>query len=746
MALGGGGAYGFVHVALLMEMERLGLPIDAVSGASVGATVGSLYTAGGVIGLQELVRLSRFLERTTHYNMFSMRFMSGYIDTMLAHLDGSRATLEHPSQQPLVRGHWPVVSKAMEAARRSLRRRLKEELIWSPAAMLQLTRTRDEGRWTHYRYLQDFEIPFYPVAADLETGREVALEVGPLAEGVRASGSFPGASPPSPHPSDPARKLIDGGFAANVPDAVLVRQGVGLVVVSNPIPPPSASPHGGRVQGLDLLAHPSEWPLLKRGFQVYRASHILLHTVGNRDRAAVGASYQAPASEYGLMDLDKSEEIAELPFEQEEFHEALQEIQQSWARASAPRRPEKLLTRRREERWADLATTGWAVVFPAGTGRDDPRYQALRPLIRHRREKIRAGGSASRLQVFMNEAGYRPGQSVEQFVEAAGGHPGEHRPTRLGYHVLLVGSPEEIPFDFQIALDQDYAVGRLWFGGGEDEAAKLASYVRRLIAAEGEERGAPRRLKVSCLAGAADPRAAKLRDKFIPALREMIATRHPGWDRVDRDHRAGEAPAELARAAFARDDAGLLLAAGTHWMARQPLEEGDERRLGWPMLDDQPLPLEAATDGACPRAVVLFGSFSGGADVRSRYAFMATPPPLHYPERPTVSRFAAELLASEGGPLVIVGKLGLAWLVPPFVGRKAETSAIVEALDLVMRGRTVGAAMQVTSDFHQGQQHMAVKVERLGLDSDGKLTESLKIGVENARCWLLLGDPAVKLR
>jgi predicted acylesterase/phospholipase RssA len=742
VALGGGGAYGYVHVALLMELERLGIPIDAVSGASVGATVGSVFTAAGAVGLQEFVRLGPTLKRAIGLNMISMRFMTGVVDTMLHHLAREAPRMLHPREGELENGHWPLLPARREAPLRGARQRLKDRLEWSPAALYQATLTRETPVWDHYRYLQDFELPFFPIATDLESGQEVAFEVGPVALGVSASGSFPLACPPSPHPQDPTRQLIDGGFSANVPDAVLARQGIGLVIVSNPIPPPSTRRRQAAAGLRQRLLSPSSWPLIQRGFHAYRASHILMHAVGDRDRRVVGASYQAPVSEFGITDLHRSLEIASQPFEQEEFHEALQEVQHAWTRLSTPRRPEGLTDRRREPEWADLARTGWAAVFPEGTTREAPIYQALEPLIEHRRAQVRTGGSASRFQVFLGPFGYKPGQTVEDFLAAADLGPGQQDPTRLGYHVLLVGGPEVIPFEFQLRLDLEYAVGRLSFEAPEHYAA----YARRVLAHERGETTAARGVRLACTAPAGSPVRPKLTDQVLPAIEGYLSERAPGWSVRTVAWDGGPAEALAAQTWGAGEQASVLLVAGPTALPRELPEDADLESYGWPRLGEEPLPLEVILGGgAAPEILVLLGGCSAGVDDHTRYGFLSTPPPIAYPDRPLVNGFARRLLRWERGPLVIVGELDVSWFLPPLTGRQSEAMSLAEVMEMLLSGRTAGASMQSTSDHYFRKLHLRAKAERLGVELQPRQVEGLKLAIENARSWLLLGDPAVRL-
>src|SRR5262249_17060623 len=55
LALGGGGAWGYSHVALLRNLEDQGGPIDYIAGTSFGAVVGGLYAVGGMRALDQLV-------------------------------------------------------------------------------------------------------------------------------------------------------------------------------------------------------------------------------------------------------------------------------------------------------------------------------------------------------------------------------------------------------------------------------------------------------------------------------------------------------------------------------------------------------------------------------------------------------------------------------------------------------------------------------------------------------------------
>jgi len=58
LALGGGAAWGYAHVALIRALEAARIPIDMVVGVSMGAMVGAFYASQGPAGLGRLVDAS----------------------------------------------------------------------------------------------------------------------------------------------------------------------------------------------------------------------------------------------------------------------------------------------------------------------------------------------------------------------------------------------------------------------------------------------------------------------------------------------------------------------------------------------------------------------------------------------------------------------------------------------------------------------------------------------------------------
>ena len=83
VALGGGGAKGLAHIAVLDVLDRLGVDVVAISGTSIGAVIGALYSAG-LSGAEIREAINALLERPDSFDEAwkSKRFF-GWLDRIL---------------------------------------------------------------------------------------------------------------------------------------------------------------------------------------------------------------------------------------------------------------------------------------------------------------------------------------------------------------------------------------------------------------------------------------------------------------------------------------------------------------------------------------------------------------------------------------------------------------------------------------------------------------------------------------
>ena len=63
VVMSGGGAKGLYHIGVLRALEENGIPIDYISGTSMGSIIGGLYASGYTIREMEEIALSGDLSR-----------------------------------------------------------------------------------------------------------------------------------------------------------------------------------------------------------------------------------------------------------------------------------------------------------------------------------------------------------------------------------------------------------------------------------------------------------------------------------------------------------------------------------------------------------------------------------------------------------------------------------------------------------------------------------------------------------
>lgn len=200
LALSGGGARGAAHAGVLKVLEELHVPVDAISGTSVGAVVGGLYAAG--------VPAAR-------------------IEEVLRKIDWNDALEDRPAYRDLV---W---RRKEEAARYLLdfevglhegRFRLPpgfragQKLAFVLRALL-IDAASDE--------FSELTMPLKIAATDVETGELVVLDHGDLADAILASISIPGVFAPV---EIDGRLLVDGGVADNLPVDLARAAGADVVI------------------------------------------------------------------------------------------------------------------------------------------------------------------------------------------------------------------------------------------------------------------------------------------------------------------------------------------------------------------------------------------------------------------------------------------------------------------------------------------------------------------------------------
>ena len=203
LVLSGGGARGAAHVGVLKVLEELRVPVDCITGTSMGSLVGGAYASGMSIG--------------------EMEKLIGTIRSDLLFHDNP------PRQEKPIRRKEDdlTVLFGLELGVRDGEILLQKGLVSGiqlEAVLRHLSKVREPVRF------DDLPIPFRAVATDLVTGKPVVFDHGDLARVMRASMSVPGVMSPA---QIDGKLLVDGGLTDNLPVAAARAMGADIVIAVN---------------------------------------------------------------------------------------------------------------------------------------------------------------------------------------------------------------------------------------------------------------------------------------------------------------------------------------------------------------------------------------------------------------------------------------------------------------------------------------------------------------------------------
>ncbi|MBN1327463.1 MAG: patatin-like phospholipase family protein [Candidatus Cloacimonetes bacterium] len=199
LVLSGGGAKGLAHIGVLKVIEETGLPIDYITGTSMGSIVGGLYAIGyRAADLEKLV-----LEQNWDDLIFDKI---------------SRRNISFEEKNDL--GRY-IASFPIDKGRVSLPAGL---VAGQKISMLLADLTMSAH---HIEDFNQLPIPFRCIATDIEKGEAVILDHGSLSEAIRASLSIPSAFTPI---ELEGQLLVDGGLIRNFPVTDVIDMGAELVI------------------------------------------------------------------------------------------------------------------------------------------------------------------------------------------------------------------------------------------------------------------------------------------------------------------------------------------------------------------------------------------------------------------------------------------------------------------------------------------------------------------------------------
>jgi NTE family protein len=201
VVLSGGGAKGMSHIGVLKVLEKAGIPVDIVTGTSIGSIIGGLYAIGyNAHSLDSMVRTQDWT----------------YVITDKEDL-GNQSLLDRKKLNTYLFNTGMTFGKRDRGAGGLIRGKNLAELFQKLFV----------GYTDSLDFNKDLKIPFACVATNIMDNSEVVFHSGRLPQAIRASMSIPAAFSPVRLGN---MVLVDGGLKNNFPVDVAREMGAEVVI------------------------------------------------------------------------------------------------------------------------------------------------------------------------------------------------------------------------------------------------------------------------------------------------------------------------------------------------------------------------------------------------------------------------------------------------------------------------------------------------------------------------------------
>ncbi|MCL9773414.1 patatin-like phospholipase family protein [Vibrio methylphosphonaticus] len=201
LVLAGGGAKGAAHIGVLKALEEMNIPVDIVTGTSMGAYVGGLYATG-----MSADEIESFIH-TVDWN-------NGYVDRV--NRSQRRIRDKEAEDRYQIRTDIGLHFGSIEAPKG----------VVQGQNMLRILR-KTTGNLPKFQSFDDLAIPYRSVATDILKLEPVVIDQGYLVDAMMASMSVPGALPPYELGD---LLLVDGGVTNNMPVELAKEMGADLII------------------------------------------------------------------------------------------------------------------------------------------------------------------------------------------------------------------------------------------------------------------------------------------------------------------------------------------------------------------------------------------------------------------------------------------------------------------------------------------------------------------------------------
>jgi hypothetical protein len=402
----------------------------------------------------------------------------------------------------------------------------------------------------------------------------------------------------------------------------------------------------------------------------------------------------------------------------------------------------------------DLSRAGWAVVF-ADDVPQDVRGK-LKPLLERRAKQAGTRYKELCYKVADNE-------SVRDWLQRHNVAFGSITPSRIPYHLMLVGSPKSISFEFQYLLDLEYSVGRLWF----DREAGFANYASSVINYETSAEIPTKKEVIYFAPSRSDDDATILsatqlvKPLFDGTSEEVAIATECGFTATPL---IGDDAKKQALVDILHDTArrpGLLFSAShglncPNGSANQRTRQGALVTAEWTGEAIDAAKLFAADDVRDDAAIhgmiaFMFACYGAGTPQVDQFSMdlaTAAPPQAIAPE-PFIAALPQRLLGHPGGgALAVIGHVERAWaysIQPPKVD--PQLVPFRNAIGRILTGEPVG---QSTQDLTARHAMLSTELATLLAPNAPPIPDLVLVRrwleKTDARNYILLGDPAIRIR
>ena len=203
LVLSGGGVKGYAHLGVLRILERENIKIDYITGTSIGALVGTLYSIGYSVD-----EIEKFLDDVN---------VSSFLETVT---DNTNLSLEKKESLKKYSAYLSFDNELNFSFPKGLKGTGEEYLILKKIL----------GKYEYMDSFDNFPIPLRIVATNLNTGETKAFSKGDVAKALIASMAIPSIFEPMKIDGE---IYVDGLVSRNLPVEEAYDMGADIVIASD---------------------------------------------------------------------------------------------------------------------------------------------------------------------------------------------------------------------------------------------------------------------------------------------------------------------------------------------------------------------------------------------------------------------------------------------------------------------------------------------------------------------------------